>query len=319
MNPTRPFLPHSSPSLRHLSTAAKPSTSSSTGITPLTRRLFQLPPSPTNPSPSHTDLSSFLSYAQRTALPESTTTYQGTHYEYTVQSHLRNSAFNLHRVGGRSDLGVDLQGTWHVGANPIHDPPIRVIVQCKALKTKIGPNIVRELDGVTARHFRGKSGPVGAGVLVSPREATRGVREAIGRSGVPLVWMMVGREGKVRQVLWNGRVDGVGLGLGGLGVEVLYPADTGVVEGEGEDGDGHAKEAEARLTWDGREVQTMDDVEEGMRVLEEEWMARWERYGLREISAEEVLDAVERVVPWTRPITISDEDREAVARSLLTS
>ncbi|KAL4951780.1 hypothetical protein BDW69DRAFT_201221 [Aspergillus filifer] len=312
MNPTRPFLPSFSPSLRRcLST-----TSRSTGITPLTRRLFQLPPPPSNPSPSHTDLTSFLSYAARTALPESTTTYQGTHYEYTVQSHLRASAFNLHRVGGRSDLGVDLQGTWHVGPRPVTDPPIRVIVQCKALKTKIGPNIVRELDGVTARHFRGRDGPVGAGVLVSPREATRGVREAMGRSGMPLVWMMVGREGVVRQVLWNGRVDGVGLGLGGLGVDVLYPGDTGGIGGVGEDGHGKSV-AEARLTWDGREVQSMDEVEQGMRVLEEEWMTKWQSYGLGDISAEEVLDAVERVVPGTRPTMISDDERETVARDLL--
>ncbi|KAL4795316.1 hypothetical protein BDV19DRAFT_389450 [Aspergillus venezuelensis] len=310
----RPFLSSSPPSLRYLSTTTKPF--NGTSITPLTRRLFQLPLPPPTPSSSHTDLTSFLSHAARTALPESTTTYQGTHYEYTVQSHLRTSAFNLHRVGGRSDLGVDLQGTWHVGPRPVLDPPIRVIVQCKALKTKIGPNIVRELDGVTARHFRGRDGPVGAGVLVSPREATRGVREAMGRSGMPLVWMMVGREGVVRQVLWNGRVDGVGLGLGGLGVDVLYPGDTGGIGDVGEDGTAKS-EAEARLTWDGREVQSMDEVEEGMKGLEEEWMTKWQAHGLGDVSAEEVLDAVERVVPGTRPIMISDEEREVVARSLL--
>ncbi|KAL4933368.1 uncharacterized protein BDV17DRAFT_287039 [Aspergillus undulatus] len=306
MNPTRPLF-----SSLPILTSAKPSR-----ITSLTRRLFQLPPPPPSASPSHNDISSFLDYAQRTALSESTTTYQGTLYEYTVQSHLRNSAFNLYRVGGRSDLGVDLQGTWHVGASPVTDPPVRVIVQCKALKTKIGPNIVRELEGVTARHFRGAG--TGAGVLVSPREATRGVREALGRSGMPLVWMMVGREGRVRQVLWNGRVEGLGLGLGGLGVDVLYHPATF------EDGDGnahaHAKaEAEASLTWDGRQVQTMDEVEEGMWALEDEWMAKWDGRGLGDISAEEVLDAVERVVPGTRPIMVSEEEREAVVRSLLSA
>lgn len=280
-------------------------------ITPLTRRLFQLPTPPANPSPSHTDLPSFLSYAQRTALPESTTTYQGTIYEYAVQSHLRTAAFNLHRVGGRSDLGIDLQGTWHVGPNQVLDPPVRVIVQCKALKTKIGPNIVRELEGVTARHFA-PSGAVGAGVLVSPREATKGVREALGRSGIPLVWIMMGREGSVRQVLWNGRVEG--LGLGGLGVEVFYPADTG----EDSDGHGYGK-GKARLTWDGTEVQAMDEVEEEMRLLEDEWMAKWERTGLGSISGEELLDAVERILPGTRPIMISEEDRDVVARGLLSS
>ncbi|BCS26558.1 uncharacterized protein APUU_51269A [Aspergillus puulaauensis] len=280
-------------------------------ITPLTRRLFQLPTPSANPSPSHTDLPSFLSYAQRTALPESTTIYQGTIYEYTVQNHLRTAAFNLHRVGGRSDLGIDLQGTWHVGPNQVLDPPVRVIVQCKALRTKIGPNIVRELEGVTARHFA-PSGGIGAGVLVSPREATKGVRDALGRSGMPLVWMMMGREGSVRQVLWNGRMEG--LGLGGLGVEVLYPADMG----EDSDGHGHGK-GKARLTWDGTEVQTMDEVEEGMSLLEDEWMAKWEERGLGSISGEELLDAVERILPGTRPIMISEQERDAVVRDLLST
>ncbi|KAL4780379.1 hypothetical protein BJX76DRAFT_48789 [Aspergillus varians] len=297
MNPTRPLL---SPPLSSQIPAKQ-------SITALTRRLFQLPTPPANPSPSHSDLPSFLTHAARTALPESTTTYQGTIYEYTVQSHLRASAFNLHRVGGRSDLGVDLQGTWHVGPNPVLDSPVRVVVQCKALKTKIGPNVVRELEGVTARHFTPSGG---AGVLVSPREATKGVRGALGRSGMPLVWMMVGRDGRLMQALWNGRVEG--LGLGGLGVELLYPGDLG------EDGDRRSK-GEARLTWQGEGVQTMDEVEEGMRRLEEKWMAKWEGKGLGDISEEKMLDAVDAIVPGTRPVTISEEEREAVVRSLLSA
>ncbi|KAL4920189.1 hypothetical protein BDW62DRAFT_199274 [Aspergillus aurantiobrunneus] len=297
MNPTR-FL---------LSPSFSPPPPTKRSITPFTRRLFQLPAPPANPSPSHSDLPSFLSYANRTALSESTTTYQGTVYEYNVQSHLRTAAFNLHRVGGRSDLGIDLSGTWHVGPNPVFDPPVRVIVQCKALKTKIGPNIVRELEGVTARHFAPSAG-AGAGVIVSPREATKGVREALGKSRMPLVWMMVGREGGMRQLLWNWRVEA--LGLGGLGVEVLYSGDFGE--------DRHTR-VETRLMWEGKEVQTMDEIEEGMKQLEEEWMAKWEARGLRSLSGEEVLDAVERTVPGTRPILISEEEREAVVRSLLST
>ncbi|KAL4870077.1 hypothetical protein BDV12DRAFT_195686 [Aspergillus spectabilis] len=288
-------------------------------ITPFTRRLFQLPPPRSTPPPSHNSLSTFLEHAERTALPASTTTYQGTVYEYTIQSHLRKHAFNLYRVGGRSDLGIDLTGTWHVGANPVLDPPIRVVVQCKALRTKLGPNLVRELEGVTARQAGGSGGGC-AGVLVSPREATRGVREALGRSGMPLVWMMVGFDGAIRQVLWNGGVEGLGLGLGGLGVEVLY--SPGGEEDTGGDGDGHADghgKPEVRLTWDGKEVQTMDEVEEGIGRLEEEWLAKWGGRGLGDISGEGVLDAVERIVPGTRPIMISDEEREEVVRSLLST
>ncbi|KAL5338775.1 hypothetical protein BJX70DRAFT_186520 [Aspergillus crustosus] len=277
-------------------------------ITPFTRRLFQLPPPPASPTASHDSLPTFLDHTQRNAIPASTTTYQGTVYEYIVQSHLRKHAFNLYRVGGRSDYGIDLTGTWHVGANPVLDPPIRVVVQCKALRKKLGPNLVREIEGVTAMQGCGC-----AGVLVSPLEATKGVREALGRSGMPLVWMMVGLDGVVRQVLWNKGVEGLGLGLGGLGVEALYSPDEG---GEKKHG---PKKPEVRLTWEGKVVQAMDEVEEGMGRLEEEWLANWEGRGLGDISRERLLDAMQWVVPGTRPIMISEEEREEVVGSLLST
>ncbi|KAL4754622.1 hypothetical protein BDW72DRAFT_213454 [Aspergillus terricola var. indicus] len=303
MHPSRPFLSTSLP----FPPPTKITTESS--ISALTRRLFGLPLPPRPSTSLHNDLPSFLSYAKRNGLPEKSTTYQGTLYEYIVQAHLRNSAFDLHRVGGKSDLGIDLIGTWHVGPNPIVDPPVRVIVQCKALKSKIGPHVVRELEGVTARHFavalaRGSGG--GVGILVGPRETSKGVREALGRSAIPLICMMVEREGRVRQVLWNERVEG--LGLGGLGVEILYPN-----RGEKE------RDVEARLTWEGNEVQTMDQVEEGMRRLESEWMAKWKDSGLGDVSVEEVLDAVEKAAPGTRPISISKEEKEEVVQSLLST
>ncbi|PWY74447.1 hypothetical protein BO70DRAFT_431308 [Aspergillus heteromorphus CBS 117.55] len=122
------------------------------------------------------------------------TTYIGTHYEYTIQTTLRHCALLLHRTGGRSDAGTDLLGTWHL---PTHEHPLRVLVQCKALKTKLGPNLVRELEGTFAQapvgwrsrthsHTHTYSGSGGGGgsvvgVLVSPREATRGVRGALAK------------------------------------------------------------------------------------------------------------------------------------------
>ncbi|KAL3474931.1 hypothetical protein BJX99DRAFT_259853 [Aspergillus californicus] len=282
-------------------------------ITPFTRRLFQLPSAPPQPSLSHSDLPSFLAYATRTNLPESTTFFQGTSYEYAVQSHLRSCAFALDRVGGRADLGIDLTGTWHVGPNPVTDPPVRVFVQCKALKTKLGPNYVRELEGVTAASRRRGGGLARcAGILVSPREATKGVREALGRSGMPLIWIMVERDGKVGQVLWNGRME-EGLGLFGLGVEISYPLALGEVDEE------KRGKPDFRLTWEGEQVQTMDEIEKGMVLLEEDWMGKWEERGLGGVSRDEILDAVERIVPGTRPIMISEDDRDLVVRNLSTA
>ncbi|KAL3461619.1 hypothetical protein BJX64DRAFT_155733 [Aspergillus heterothallicus] len=301
----------------------------STTITPLTRRLFALPPIPASPSPSHNSLSTFLVYASRTSLPESTTTYQGTLYEYIVQTYLRNSGFSLYRVGGRSDLGVDLSGTWHVGANPVTDPPVRVVVQCKSLKGKLGPSVVRELEGVAGRFVRARSSSVTgegsgggyAGVLVSPREATKGVREALGRSGMPLVWMMVGWDGVLRQVLWNSSVESLGGGLGGLGVETVYRPgiDPGNESEFASGSDKVEQRQEVRLTWEGKEVETMDETEDGMKRAEVEWFAKWEERGLRDMSAEQILDAVEREIPGTKPIMISEEERDEVVKALLSA
>lgn len=80
------------------------------------------------------------------------------------------------------------------------------------------------------------------GVLCAKREATRGVREAVRRCGIPVVWVMVedlgSRGGRVRQILWNEKVGEVG----GEGVGV------GVAYAHGEAG----LDREAVLMWEGR-------------------------------------------------------------------
>lgn len=122
----------------------------------------------TAPSSSHSTLQTFLAHAARTGLSPSSTVYTGTVYEYLTASTLRAYGFDLHRVGGRGDRGVDLVGQWHVPllspttgtwkehTNPADDNVVvdtetfRVVVQCKRLvgkHAKIGPNLIRELDG----------------------------------------------------------------------------------------------------------------------------------------------------------------------------
>ncbi|KAI9935012.1 hypothetical protein MW887_000633 [Aspergillus wentii] len=280
-------------------------------LNPFTRRLFKLPSPPSPPSTNHNDLPSFLSYSERIALPQTSTTYVGTHYEYTVQQTLRQFAFTLDRIGGRDDAGIDLVGTWHL---PQREHPLRVFVQCKSLKTKLGPNLVRELEGT----FR--QSPVGwrtgekAGVLVSTREATKGVRDAMARSTYPLVWMMVERDGTVQQALWNARVEE--LGLGALGVETRYG---GHVD---DDGDASAGKRIA-LTWDGEDIPHMDEVEKQMAQAEAKWMALWDEGLPNSESGElELLEIVETLFPDEKPLlatgptgvcsTLSDVDRARV-------
>ena len=71
-------------------------------------------------------------------------------------------SMSLKRVGGKEDGGIDLVGWWWLpelssnASQPCSNSPgrrrrIRVIGQCKAEKKKLGPNHVRELEGVVYR------------------------------------------------------------------------------------------------------------------------------------------------------------------------
>lgn len=281
-------------------------------LTPFTRRLLKLPTPPPPSSQHHNDLPSFLSYAERTSLSQTNTTYVGTHYEYTVLQSLRQFAFTLHRVGGRDDAGVDLVGTWHLPER--EQRALRVFVQCKALKAKAGPNFVRELEGT----FR--SSPIGwrtgkkVGVLVSTRDATKGVREAMARSAYPLFWMMMERDGTLQQALWNTKVEDLGLGL--LGVEMRYaPGSLGDSE----------KMKSVVLTWDGKDIPDMDQVEKRIAGLEDQWLASLgSGDGLSDAGKLELLNIVEESfpdvlqsgIPLGTGNTLSDDDRTKVLQAL---
>ncbi|KAJ6160831.1 hypothetical protein N7470_004227 [Penicillium chermesinum] len=268
-------------------------------ISPFTRRLFQLPTAPSAPSQDYTSLSTFLSYASRIGLPKSSTVYIGTHYEYTVQERLRRAGLALDRIGGRDDAGIDLLGTWHLPERTGRRA-LRVLVQCKALRTKLGPNLVRELEGAL------RQPPVGWRTGRRPREATKGVRDALARSSFPLFWMMVERDGALRQALWNARAEE--LGLGPLAVETRYAIA----------GDGVLKEVV--FTWDGSDVPGMDEVEQELRGAEERWVdALGQEF--RGIENDVLLDAVEKVFPDGIPGLevdgiVSEEDRSRVRQVL---
>lgn len=277
-------------------------------LTPFSRRLFKLPSAPSPPSQHHNDLTTFLSYAKHISLPETSTVYVGTHYEYTVLQTLRRYALGLHRIGGRDDAGIDLVGTWHLPERE-RERALRVLVQCKALKAKLGPNLVRELEGT----FR--QAPVGwrtgqtVGMLVGPREATKGVRDALARSTFPLFWMMIERDGTLKQALWNARAEE--LGLGPLGVETRYGASVG---------ESGSVIKEVALTWDGCDIPDMGRVELDLARFEEQWVASWAA-DLPEIEKGVLLDIAERVLPHGSSGllpdgTISDADRTKVLQAL---
>lgn len=204
------------------------------------QRLFRDQAPVSSQAPAHYDLPSFLTYAKTTSLPAKSTVYVGTHYEYLCASVLTRLSFSLTRIGGRSDAGIDLLGTWKLPTLPYS---LRVLVQCKAFKAKVSPETVRELEGAAAGAPDGWRGSGTIGVLCAKRPATKGVREAVRNSGMPVVWIMVedlgDNGGRVRQVLWNKRVSE--LGAEGMAVGLEH------VIGEGKD-----IENEAVLLWKGK-------------------------------------------------------------------
>lgn len=211
---------------------------------------------PKSGTQKHNDLPSFLNYANRTGLSTTSTTYVGTYYEYMVQCALRHLGFSLTRVGGRDDSGIDLVGTWHL---PSNTHPLRVLVQCKALKGKLGPNLVRELEGAFIGAPLGWRGENVLGFLVSPKSATKGVREAMRRSRWAMGWIMVENEdgeGRVKQVLWNRAA--VNIGLEGITATVRYTEKNGCQDG--------ALDNQCVLLWKGRPIEGQSVVEGSVKT-----------------------------------------------------
>ncbi|KND88818.1 Uncharacterized protein, mitochondrial [Tolypocladium ophioglossoides CBS 100239] len=163
---------------------------------------------PDPPSAQHSNLTAFLAYAKRTGLDGKSTVFVGTHYEYTVAATLSRYGFFLKRIGGASDYGTDLVGTWTL---PSLSQPLRVLVQCKAGAQRVGPQHVRELEGAFVGAPVGWRGDGVLGVLVSERAATKGVRDSLGRSRWPMAYACCSRDGAVTQMLWNRRAEEEGL------------------------------------------------------------------------------------------------------------
>lgn len=155
----------------------------------------------------HSDLASFLAYAKRTGLDETSTTFTGTRYEYLVAERLARYGFSLKRVGGASDFGIDLLGEWTI---PSTSKTLRVLVQCKA-GSRTEPRFVRELEGTFVGAPPGWRGSGVLGLLVAEKQATGGVREALTRSRSPMAYFCCTRDGRMKQMQWNQRAEEEGL------------------------------------------------------------------------------------------------------------
>lgn len=163
-------------------------------------------------SATHNSLATFLQYARRTGLDPASTVFIGTHYEYMAAAALARYGFSLTRVGGKSDGGIDLAGSWTPAPS---QTPIRVVVQCKAGLQAARPQHMRELEGALVGAPPGPRGSGLLGLLVSPLPASRGVRDTLARSRWPLAFVCCSSRAShrpvVSQFLWNRRAEDDGL------------------------------------------------------------------------------------------------------------
>jgi len=97
--------------------------------------------------------------------------------------------------------------------------------------------MVRELEGAVVGAPAGWRGQGVVALLAAKEDATKGVREAVRRSTLPMGFVNVTATGVVRQFLWNAAA--VERGLEGVGVTIRYPAEKD-------------REPEIALTWEGR-------------------------------------------------------------------
>lgn len=188
------------------------------GVAKVTLRRYTKLIYPPPPSSHHSDLASFLTYAHRTGLDNKSSVYVGTHYEYTVADTLSQYGFYLKRVGGASDKGIDLLGTWSVPPPEraeLDQEPIKVVIQCKAGSgQRSGPQHVRELEGALAGAPPGwRTAPANRvmAVLVAERPATKGVQDALANSKWPMGYAFCEGSGAMRQLLWNTKATELGL------------------------------------------------------------------------------------------------------------
>jgi hypothetical protein len=86
---------------------------------------------------------------------------------------------------------------------------------------KVGPSFIRELEGSFGGAPPGWQGSNVIAFLVSEQPSTKGIRESLGRSSLPMGFISCSKDGLVRQMMWNFRAEQEGLGA--MGVTVGYP------------------------------------------------------------------------------------------------
>lgn len=201
---------------------------------------------------------------QTSTAPKPSTVAVGNYYEQLSLATLQRLAFELVRVGGRDDRGIDLLGHWKPpstlqlesdvvncndpqksGSITVTDdltlrrsPPNRqardklatsipAVVQCKAHASPPQPSWVRALEGSFAGAPSEWQGHDAIGVLVARGKATGGVRQSLLAANRGLMWVQLLQtdgEAQIGQILWNAHIDNVISQR--LGTGLVYQTDS---------------------------------------------------------------------------------------------
>ncbi|EJT99342.1 hypothetical protein DACRYDRAFT_23909 [Dacryopinax primogenitus] len=178
-----------------------------------------------------------------------------------LQTHM---SMSMRRVGGASDGGIDLQGWWWIPSPaPSEDSStqpgvlytdtgerrrrIRVIAQCKAETRKMGPNYVREMEGVLhtlnanalQAHVNGEISletptiPIVA-IIISQSNFTRATRLRAMSSPLPFILMYLPPVSRVVQESRSEQSEEEEDQIGSAIWNVAVSGEKGVLRGQGE-------------------------------------------------------------------------------------
>lgn len=167
---------------------------------------------------NHHDLRSYLEYAKKSGVDQTSNVFKGTKYEYLVIDTLKSYGLELNSIGRRGDRGKDFEGVWKLHKHTKKQPNVMwVIGQCKA--RKVGPKEVRELDGTSSGNRECTR------LLVSNSKSSKGTSEAIQASSTPMAFLQVTEDGDLVQCFWNSAAAEAGLGR--LGTTMRYGGRSG--------------------------------------------------------------------------------------------
>ncbi|KZO98475.1 hypothetical protein CALVIDRAFT_511894 [Calocera viscosa TUFC12733] len=210
-------------------------------------------------------------------------------------------SMSIRRVGGASDGGIDLQGWWWLPPPAtVSDPSasvgvlytdageprrrIRVIAQCKAESKKMGPNYVREMEGVlhtlnaTAAH------------LLAERE-----EGLVGTEPIPTVALLISQSNFTRSTLLRAMSSPLPFLL-----MYLPPLTLGAQQSEGEESEEEVEDQIGTAMWN-----AALGGESG--VLRGEGELRWERK-IGDVGRPGLWWAGKKLKNWVPPETKLDEE-----------